>query len=119
MGLERLLCQDAEALSREVSTIDKEGLLGEILAVWAGYEDQEQSGIVAEGAAGRPAPGSVEEGSRKQLTRESGHNHYMTQPLDISQPRDGDRLAGKKGTEKQRRKSRQLDRLSRAPDPLR
>ncbi|MER5927743.1 hypothetical protein [Streptomyces mirabilis] len=53
MGLERLLRLDAKALSHEVSMIDKEGLLGEILSDWAELEVQERSGIVAEGAADR------------------------------------------------------------------
>ncbi|MFF4838391.1 hypothetical protein [Streptomyces sp. NPDC001315] len=53
MGLERLLRLDAEALSREVSLIEKEALLGEILSDWAELEDRERSGIVADGGVDR------------------------------------------------------------------
>ncbi|MFE2889647.1 hypothetical protein [Streptomyces sp. NPDC059272] len=53
MGLERLLRLDAKALSHEVSMIDRESLLGEILSDWAELEGQERSGIVADGAADR------------------------------------------------------------------
>ncbi|MEV7225284.1 hypothetical protein AB0N98_36110 [Streptomyces sp. NPDC093681] len=53
MGLEGLLRLDAKALSQEVSMIDQESLLGEILSDWATLEDQERSGIVAGGAADR------------------------------------------------------------------
>ena len=53
MGLERLLRLDATALSREVSMIDKESLLGEILSDWAALGGQERSSVVAEGAADR------------------------------------------------------------------
>ncbi|MFF7048231.1 hypothetical protein ACFY94_07710 [Streptomyces griseorubiginosus] len=51
--LERLLRLDAQALNREVSMIDKERLLREILSDRANVEDQVPSGAVADGAAGR------------------------------------------------------------------
>ncbi|MEU4172969.1 hypothetical protein AB0F46_39635 [Streptomyces sp. NPDC026665] len=51
--LERLLRLDAQALNREVSLIDRERLLREILSDWADVEDQVPSGAVADGAAGR------------------------------------------------------------------
>ncbi|MCX4233513.1 hypothetical protein [Streptomyces ortus] len=54
MGLERLLRLDAKALNREVSMIDTESLLGDILSDWAEREEQkEPSGVVAEGVADR------------------------------------------------------------------